>query len=122
MPRDLPARARMALDSYFTMMRDERLVRVLHIEVMGASERITAMHEADVLLAGQVSAFLLRSDNPELLLSEDMAMSIGRLLNGGITSLAVQWMMGGYTIPQETVVDSCVLVVLGTLHELKNRS
>lgn len=118
LPRDLNARVRAALGLYFNMMRDSRMVRIMHVDVMGASPRISAMHEANARLSVQVAAFLLRSDNPELELSNELALGLGIAINGACTTMAVQWMTGGYTLSQDIVVESCSLLVFGTMSEL----
>lgn len=35
--------------------------------------------------------------------------------------MAVQWMTGGYSLNEEIVVESCTLIVLGTMTELARR-
>lgn len=122
LPRDLSARVRAALGLYFDMMRDERRVRVLYVEVMGASPRVTTVHNASVLLGAQMAAFLLRTDNPELDLSNDQALCQGYAINGATTTLAVQWMAGGYALDQTLVVESCSTVVFGTVNELRRQT
>jgi AcrR family transcriptional regulator len=122
MPRDLHARVRTALDLYYSMMRDERRVRVLYTEVMGASPRVSAMHNANVLMGAQMAAFLLRTDNPELVLSDDQALCLGYAINGACTTLVVQWMAGGYAQDQRLVVESCSTIVFGTVNELRRQT
>lgn len=117
--RDLKERVRAALGLYFTKMRDERMVRVMYVEVMGASPKITAMHDANVRLGAQFAVFLLRSDNPELEISNELALALSFAINGACTTMAVQWMVGGYTLDQSVVVESCSLVVFGTMNELE---
>lgn len=121
MPRALDQRIHLALTSYFSMMRDQRVVRILHMEAMGAGDRVSAMREADLQLAWQVAAFLLRSDNPELQLSEELAMATGFAINGAVTALAIQWMKGGYQVSMDIIVESGSLVVQGTMTLLRER-
>lgn len=122
LPRDLESRVRAALGLYYNIMRDERRVRILYTEVMGASPRIASVHNANVLLGAQMAAFLLRTDNPELALSDDQALCLGYAINGACTTLAVQWMAGGYVQEQRLVVESCSTIVFGTVNELRRQT
>ena len=51
--------------------------------------------------------------------SQEFIEAMSAAINGACSATAVQWMLGGYKIPQEILVESCKLVVLGTMRELK---
>lgn len=119
LPQDLHLRVDASLDLFFTIMRNERMVRVLYVESMSGSEQVSAMHFTSTRMHAEMAALLIRSDNPDVDMSPEFASGLALAINGACTTMAVQWMFGDYSIPQETMVQSCALMVRGTINELR---
>ncbi|HCB40501.1 MAG TPA: hypothetical protein DEP79_12445 [Gammaproteobacteria bacterium] len=64
---------------------------------------------------------MLRMDNPDLQVSDDFAKALAAAINGAVSAVAVHWMLSGYEIRQNVLVESSTLMVLGTMRELKAR-
>lgn len=120
LPDDMESRIHASLDIYFTVMRNDRVVRVLLVEPMAGSERVAAMHHASIRRYADFAAMLIRTDNPDLTLPDEFAPSVALAINGACTSLTVQWMLDGYATPQDILVKSCAMVVLGTMRSLRD--
>lgn len=120
LPTDLNERIKAALGQYFTFMKDERVVRILYVESMAGSPRVSAEHHTNNRLYADVAAHLIMLDNPELEITHEQAAALGMAINGASATLAVQWMLGGYAIAQETLVQACSLIVAGAMSELRN--
>lgn len=119
LPKELEPRIRKCLHLFFSFMRDERVVRVLYLESLAGSEGIIEMYHQQVMLQADMATMMIHTDNPDISLSEDAAASIGLAINGATTGSASQWMLSGYKMPVEQLVEGCTLVVLGTMRELK---
>ena len=119
LPQELDERTPAALSLYFTAMRNERMVRVVHVESVMGSERVNRMHQSYTRIRSDITAMLIRSDNPGLAVSDDFIAALVLAINGACNAMAVQWMLDGYRIPQETMVQSGTLMLLGTMRELR---
>lgn len=119
---EIDVRVGSALNLYFSLIRDHRLVRVLHLESMVGSKRVIDMHHNNVRLYIEVVAQWIRIDNPDLQMSNDVVSGVAMAINGACNSLAVEWMLSGYAMPQESIVQSCSIVVLGIMRELRSRN
>jgi AcrR family transcriptional regulator len=122
LPSDLNLRVEAALDLYFSAMRDERVVRILYLESMVGSPRVTNMHHTATRQYADLGAHFIRADNPELDLSQEFLANVSIAINGICFTLAAQWMLGGYSTAQDIIVKSCALVIRGTIRELRNES
>ncbi len=119
LPEPLEERIRACLQLYFSLMRDDRMVRVLYIECMAGTERVNEILTNIVRVQSTLAVNMMKQDNPDLELPDELIESIAAAINGATSSVVIQWMLGGYKIPEETLVESCTLVVLGTMRELK---
>ena len=122
LPTDIDARVKAALDLYFTLMRNDRALRVLYLESMVGSQKVIDMHYNNVRLYGDVAAQWIRIDNPDLTMSDDAIRGVALAINGACNTLAVEWMVSGYRVSQAQMVESCALVVLGIMRELRARN
>ncbi|HVK99547.1 MAG TPA: TetR/AcrR family transcriptional regulator [Dongiaceae bacterium] len=120
MPQALDARTYASIDMFFTLMRNERVVRILHIESMSGSENVRNLHQTGTRLAADMSALLIRSDYPELKISDEFLFSLAMAFNGVSNAMVVQWMLGGYTTPQDILVKTCAVMVRGAIRELRD--
>lgn len=118
LPPDLEGRIHTALNLYFDLMRNERLVRVLYIEGMAGSTQVNLMYHAARRREAEAVAQLIRMDNPAVTATDEMLVQVALALNGGTTAIAVQWMMGGYQTSQDLIVASCERIVRGIMREL----
>lgn len=119
LPPELDLRTPAALNLYFDFMRDERVVRVIYIESMTGSERASSLHHANTRMGADITVMLFRADHPDLTLSDELLHSLGLAFNGAVTALAVQWMLGDYTIAQDTLVQGCAVLIKGVIRELR---
>ena len=121
LPQQLNPRIHAALDRFFTFMRDEKVVRVLLLESMVGSQTLMEKHHATIKQYFELAADLILADNNEYNLSRDLALHIAAAINGATTSMAAIWMLDNYRSPQEQLVESCALVVTGTIQALRQR-
>lgn len=119
LPGDLEDRIRAALNLYFDLMRNERLARVRLVESMVGSEKIRERHIAEIRQFGKIAAQFIRIDNPGLAISDELLETMGMAINGAINTLVTQWMLEGYSTPQDTVVSGAVLAVKGMMTEIR---
>jgi hypothetical protein len=103
---------------FFEVMRDERLVRMLHIESMAGSEKVSVLHHHTVQQMAQSAALMIRLDHPNLQVSHDLVIGTALAINAACCALAVQWMLSGYSWPQATVETSCSILIRGAIREL----
>lgn len=118
MPTDLNERTRACLKLFFTAMRNDRIVRVLHVESMAGSQRVSSMHHTNLRAFADFAAHLIRFDNPGLNISHELASALGLALNGACISTAVEWMLDKYVVPEDILIDSCTMLILGTMREV----
>lgn len=121
LPENLEDRITFCLGHFFEMMRDKRIVRILFIESTSKAESAETMHYKRLEMQTQFAATLIKSDNPELTASHDVVAVLATAINGALTSMAVQWMLSGYKASREVLVESCLVLVLGAMHELRSR-
>ncbi|MGB3623045.1 MAG: TetR/AcrR family transcriptional regulator [Ketobacter sp.] len=107
-----------ALNLLFTIMRNDRMVRILCLESVAAGSEIADKHHAKMQLYAEVSVQLIRTLYPNLTLPDDVLKGIAFSLNGACFTVVTHWMLGGYKESQEAVVNSSVLVVQGTMQQL----
>lgn len=122
LPEPLDERIRACLHIYFGVMRNDRMVRVVYIESMAGTARVNEVMLSNATAQSAVTAMLLKQDNPDLNLSEEFISGMAIAISGALSAVAVQWMLGGYKMDQDTLVESCLLLVQGTMKELKSRS
>ena len=118
LPADMEVRAQASLQLYFSAMKDERLVRILHIESQAGSHDILNMYNQHMRLLAEFAAQMIQAEHPGLKAPHSLTTQVALAIHGASSILAVQWMLGGYKIPQKTVVESCSLLVIGTIKEL----
>ena len=111
-------RVNAALDLYFKLVRNSRLVRVLYVEGLHGSPRVTETHYNFIRMTCQLSIQWMRADHPELNLPDDVFSCVAMGIVGACTALAVDWMQGNYSTPHDTMVRSCSLIVLGIMRQL----
>ncbi|AUM12400.1 TetR/AcrR family transcriptional regulator [Ketobacter alkanivorans] len=119
LPTEMDARIRTCLNAYFTFMQDDRVVRVLYVESLHGIERVSTVRQANHDMMSQFAAQWIKSDNPELTVTLEFAAAVAQAINGACYSMSTQWMLGGYKLPIDMLVDSCSLLVLGTMRALK---
>lgn len=121
LPEELEDRISACLELYFTSMRNDRVVRVLYIESLVGTDRVKEILHENVVALSALALTMLRMDNPDLQVSDDFAKALAAAINGAVSAVAVHWMLSGYEIRQNVLVESSTLMVLGTMRELKAR-
>lgn len=122
LPEELGPRIRACLDLYFSLMRDERVVRVLYVESLLGIEKVDAVRQQNNDVMAHFAAHWMKQDNPDLDVTFEFASSVSMGINGACFSMATQWMLGSYRVPQEVLVESCSLLVRGTMRELTKKN
>lgn len=117
-PAELNDRITTALDVFFTLMRNDRIVRVLYIEGWAGSPQVNAMFLANRNQHAQLTAQFIRLDNPGVTIADEGLVQIAHAINGAFSTMIVQWMLDDYRTPQDTLVASCALIVRGIMREL----
>jgi len=120
-PNNLEVRTQGLIETYFTIMSNECTVRVLLMESMAGSQAIKDRDRENVKKLEKIATDMIRSDYPDLELSDDMGLVVSIAINGACSTLAVQWMLGGYSISKAVVVEGAIIVVRGIMLELQSR-
>jgi len=119
---DLAERIHLSLELFFKLMMDERKARVLLLEALAGSPRVSRVYHENIRLYAELAAQFIRIDNPNIDKEHEVLVALGLGINGACSSLALEWMLEGYKLPLETVVKSASLIVLGTMRELLGNS
>ncbi|MEZ5512121.1 MAG: TetR/AcrR family transcriptional regulator [Gammaproteobacteria bacterium] len=117
-PAELNDRITTALDVFFTLMRNDRIVRVLYIEGWAGSPQVNGMFLSNRNQHAQLTAQFIRLDNPGVTIADEGLVQIAHAINGAFSTMIVQWMLDDYRTPQDTLVASCALIVRGIMREL----
>ena len=117
---EIHQRTHKALDIFFTIMHNPRLVRILLLESMIGSEKVQAMHQQTIRNSAKVATQFIRMDNPEISLPDEILETVAMAINGAVNTLVAQWMLEGYRTPQETIVTSATMAVKGIMAEIRN--
>src|SRR5690606_22274218 len=104
---DLEGRIAKALALSLSWMKDERKVRVLYIEGMAGSEQVNTMYRHSLQQRAQMTAQLIRLDNPRITLGDEVLVQIAHAINGAYATLVAQWMRSGYETSQAIMEESC---------------
>ena len=120
-PPNLNERIIAALDLFFTLMRDERVVRVLYIEGWTGSPMVNGMFQTHRNQLAQLTAHFIRLDHQGIRISEVQLVQIAHAINGAFSTMVVQWMLDHYRTSQGIMVASCGLIVRGIMGELLPR-
>ncbi|MGB2719944.1 MAG: TetR/AcrR family transcriptional regulator [Rhodococcus sp. (in: high G+C Gram-positive bacteria)] len=114
---DVRAVAVQVLDSFFEVIEDPHLARVVWMEVLGVSPRVeqtylAVMHEFGALLLGYLRAFAGDvSSGPDL----DVDL-LATAAIGGISHTAMTWYLSGYAAERRVVVAT-LATLLGSIVE-----
>jgi AcrR family transcriptional regulator len=114
----LKTRIQTLLDQYFSLMQDEKLVRILLLESRVGSQRVIDMHHDNIRRYSALAAAWMHQDYPDMKHSDTLITGVAVAVIGACTSLVIDWMLDGYRLPREQVVDSATLVLLGIMREL----
>ena len=117
---EIEERTAAALDIYFELIKDERLVRVMLLESMVGSAAVQQMHQDNMRQMAKLAAQFIRVDNPNLDIGDDILELTALAINGAVNALATQWMLEQYRAPKRDVVYSAALAVKGIMAEIRS--
>ena len=120
LPEDLDDRIHAALNLFFDLMGNDRLVRVRYLESLAGSEAVQQQHLQGHRQFAKISAQFIRVDNPGLSLSDEILETVALAINGAINALATQWMLEGYQTPQDTIVSGAAMTIKGIMTEIRS--
>lgn len=111
---NIEAKTEAGLRAFFSFMRDDRNARIMMAEILGVSADVTAlyMHTSQVfatLLITAASPLAPGVIDPN---QPDNAL-FGQSLVGAIIYAAGAWALSGYREPEDVVIASCRMIVIG---------
>lgn len=111
------------LTGFFKMLHDDpRMARIIYIDAMLVQELHNhatiqeTMGQFDRMIHAFVTLMM-----PKTQLTEKEISLIATGLNGYVTQVAVRWVMGGFKLPIEEVVQACRTVFLALLKDLSDK-
>lgn len=108
------------LTGFFSMLHDDpRMARIIYIDAMLVQElhNQATIQETMGRFDRMIHAFVTLM-MPKTQLNEKEISLIATGLNGYVTQVAVRWVMGGFKLPLEDVVQACRTVFLALLNNL----
>jgi AcrR family transcriptional regulator len=108
-----------AFEAWFELVSDPLRARIVLAEVLGVSAEMDALYEARMDEMATLTTAPLAQLLPGPPLSPARRALVGRALVGAAVQVAKCWMTGGYQLPRDEVVRTCVLVASGTVQALR---
>ena len=111
------------LTGFFKMLHDDpRMARIIYIDAMLVQElhNHATIQETMGQFDRMIHAFVMLM-MPKTRLSEKEISLISTGLNGYVTQVAVRWVMSGFKLPIEDVVQACRTVFLALLKDLSEK-
>ena len=110
----IEAKTDAGLRAFFAFMRDDRNARIMMAEILGVSAEVTSLYMrtsqtfATLLItaASPLAPGILDPDQPDNAL-------FGQSLVGAIIYAAGAWALSGYREPEDVVIASCRMIVIG---------
>ena len=112
-PADLESKLRLAVKTYLEAMRDPLFARISYREMLGASEEVALLGLENISVSGGIITELFRTAGAMTDLSSEDQEVIGVALAGSLMHAAVHWVERGYMASLDSMVDNCVVVLLG---------
>ena len=106
------------LNAFFSFLKDDpRTARIIYIDAMLVQElhNHATIQETMAKFDRMLHAFVILM-MPQTQLTEKEISLIATGVNGYVTQIAVRWVVGGFKLPIEDVVQAC-RVVFHSLHE-----
>lgn len=110
-----------SLDIFFTYMRNEKVVRILLIECMAGSQRVIDKHISTMKSYFELSAQLILAGNSQFNIPHSTVLNVASAINSATTSMAALWMLDHYRTPKKHLVQSCAILVRGTINALREQ-
>ena len=111
------------MHAFFSMLRDDpRTARIIYIDAMLVQElhNHATIQETMARFDRMIHAFVTLM-MPHTHLTEKEISLIATGLNGYVTQVAVRWVMGGFKLPLEEVVQACRVVFLALLETMSKK-
>lgn len=108
------------LHAFFSLLQDDpRTARIIYIDAMLVQElhNHATIRETMARFDRIIHAFVTLM-MPHTHLTEQQISLIATGLNGYVTQIAVRWVMGGFKLPLDEVVQSCRVVFLALLEKM----
>lgn len=122
---DLPLAdvARAGLDGLFATAEDERLARVVWLEVLGVSPRVDATYQEAMRTFGRLVIDQLLSRRPAGAAADPGARTersvIATAVVGGVSQVATDWLLSGYDVPRAELVAAATRFLAGVASVLE---
>lgn len=106
------------LDAFFRQVEDTRSARVVWLEVLGVSPRVDQLYNSTLRNFADLLLNLARS----LLKQNNLPDGVGKVVSmgmiGAASETAKDWMMSGYQLPREDVVQGIAMIYIGMIQQL----
>ncbi|MGH8455789.1 MAG: TetR/AcrR family transcriptional regulator [Stenotrophobium sp.] len=116
-PRSIEDAARAGLKVFFEHMRDPKIARITLLEVLGVSPSVDAVYNANTQSFANLLMLIATQFDSRLQLPPEQSLVTGVALAGAVTMTATHWMLDGYRLSLDAVVEGCYAVLIGTVRQ-----
>ena len=120
-PGTLEARLEAGLRAYFRFMREERVARILLLEVVGVSPTVDEAYKANLAAFARRLAATAETVWHKAGLDKADQRIASTALVGALTSAATYWHLTGYRDAESRMVGNCLRVVAGAIRGAASR-
>ena len=114
--------ARLALNLYFTEVRNPQFGRITLIEVLGMSPAVDQKYIENTRQFSMLVTQIIRAIEPNICIDAQDEEIVGTALVGSIMTTATGWMLQGYPYSIEQMVNNCLQILTGTARQLISAS
>ncbi|MCG8670899.1 MAG: TetR/AcrR family transcriptional regulator [Pseudomonadales bacterium] len=111
-----------SLEAYFKFMEDERVARVVMLEVVGVSEAVDKLYNERMLVLADMFLALTRRVYPDFSISDEEGQLLGTSILGAMRQAVIHWFIQGYELKRETMVNTSAKLFLGLLELVEKES
>lgn len=116
---DLEQAVRASIVAYLAFMRDPRKARVLIMEILGVSDKVTEHYLQSTLVFSETFLQAAEPHLSKLDKSSPERVLLGEALLGALVYAGNTWVMTDYQFPEQLVVDTSLRVLMGTLEQYR---
>lgn len=119
---DLPVVINRILDAFFATMEDERVARLITLEVVGVSKTVDRVANKGLFKLVNLIVSLGRGLHPRWTVSDEQATLLGMSVLGAMRQAAIHWVVNDYKMKRCDVVSTASMLILGLLTVIEEQA